>query len=95
MLERSGPEPPADPQPEPSPAPDGPEAEAAPEPEAEEAPADLDPSALTPAALEAMSVVKLRAAARTLGVTSMTRKEIRFAKKEELVTALTAWLEQR
>ena len=95
MLEGNGPEPPADPQPEPPPDPEGPEADTAPEPEAEEAHADLDPAALTPAALEAMSVVKLRAAARELGVTSMTRKEIRFAKKEELVTALTACLEQR
>ena len=42
-----------------------------------------------------MAVVKLRAAARQLGLASMTRKEIRFAKKEELVTAITAFLKGR
>ena len=54
-----------------------------------------EPDELTPEALETMAVVKLRAAARQLGLASMTRKEIRFAKKEELVTAITAFLKGR
>ena len=43
---------------------------------------------LTDEVLEAMSVVKLRSAARSVGLKSMTRKEIRYAKKEELVAAI-------
>lgn len=73
---------------EPPPAPRAEEAE---EPEE----AVIDPEKLTPAALEEMTVVKLRAVARGLGLTSMTRKEIRFAKKEELVAAIKKWLENR
>ena len=94
-----GRQPPAPPKPEP---PKGPEAEAAPDPEPEQAPAPeeteevpFDPAELTAEAMEGMTVVKLRAAARALGLTSMTRKEIRFAKKEALMTAITAFLEGR
>lgn len=50
----------------------------------------LDLTSLTDEALEEMTVVKLRAVARQMGLTSMTRKEIRFAKKEELLAAITA-----
>lgn len=48
---------------------------------------------LTDEVLESMPVVKLRSAARNVGLTSMTRKEIRFAKKEELVAAIRAFRE--
>ena len=91
------PAPPAEPvppiEPEPEPVTD-PEPAAEPEqaPEREEAP---DPAGLTREALEHMAVVKLRAVARQLGLTSMTRKEIRFAKKEELLEAITAFLAER
>ena len=63
----------------------------------QEAPDDEapDPAGLTREALEHMAVVKLRAVARQLGLTSMTRKEIRFAKKEELLEAITAFLAER
>ncbi|MTQ96902.1 BMC domain-containing protein [Pseudoflavonifractor sp. BIOML-A6] len=81
------------------------EPEPVPGPETPEAAKDSDgregeerapePDELTPEALETMAVVKLRAAARQLGLASMTRKEIRFAKKEELVTAITAFLKGR
>lgn len=75
------------------------EPEQAPEPEQEsepelssaaegEEPLNLD--SLTDEALEEMTVVKLRAVARQMGLTSMTRKEIRFAKKEELLAAIAA-----
>ena len=46
---------------------------------------------LTDEVLETMPVVKLRSAARSVELTSMTRKEIRFAKKEELVAAIRAF----
>ena len=79
-------EPPKQPEPKPQPEPQ-------PDPEAEEEPEEaVDASALTPAALEEMTVVKLRAVARQVGLDSMTRKEIRFAKKEELVEALNRHL---
>ena len=71
-----------------------PEADRAPEKsapvkkETEPGAAELKLSDLTDEVLEAMPVVKLRAAARNVGITNMTRKEIRFAKKEELVAAI-------
>lgn len=48
----------------------------------------VDPATLTPDILFGMKVLELRALARHLGVTSMTRREIRFAKKEELVAEI-------
>ncbi|NCB62505.1 MAG: BMC domain-containing protein [Clostridia bacterium] len=86
--EAEAPAPAEEPEPDPAPAPKAEEAE---EPEE----ASVDPAKLTPAALEEMSVVKLRAVARGLGLTSMTRKEIRFAKKEELVAAIKKFLKNR
>ncbi len=66
-----------------------PEPEFAPEPPASaEAEEVLDLSALTDGDLEGMPVVKLRTVARQMGLVSMTRKEIRFAKKEELLCAI-------
>ena len=53
------------------------------------------PPAPAPEELEHMAVVKLRAVARQIGLTSMTRKEIRFAKKEELLAAITAFLAEQ
>ena len=90
------PVPPVEPEPEPVPEPE-PAAEPEQAPEREEAPDDEapDPAGLTREALEHMAVVKLRAVARQLGLTSMTRKEIRFAKKEELLEAITAFLAER
>jgi len=38
--------------------------------------------------LDSMKVVELRSLARDLGLTSMTRKEIRFAQKDQLVEAI-------
>ena len=40
---------------------------------------------LTPEVLEGMTVKELRTVARELNITNMTRKEIRFGKKEDLV----------
>ena len=83
----------------PSPAP---KADPVPEPEAptEEKPEEKAEEAegvsladLTDEVLEAMSVVKLRSVARSVGLDTMTRKEIRFAKKEELVAAIRAFRE--
>lgn len=65
------------------------------EPEEEPEAVDLDPAQLTPEALEEMTVVKLRALARQLALTSMTRREIRFAKKEDLLAAISLFLENR
>ena len=86
-------------------APSG-EAAPAPEPEPEEGEplepeeqesdgAVMEPASLTTEELEHMAVVKLRAVARQIGLTSMTRKEIRFAKKEELLAAITAFLAEQ
>ena len=55
----------------------------------------MEPASLTTEELEHMAVVKLRAVARQIGLTSMTRKEIRFAKKEELLAAITAFLAEQ
>ena len=74
------------PQPEPQPDPEVP----AEEEKAEEGEA-VQLSDLTDEVLEAMPVVKLRSVARSVGLDTMTRKEIRFAKKEELVAAIRAF----
>ena len=73
-------------QPEPQPDPEVP----AEEEKAEEGEA-VQLSDLTDEVLEAMPVVKLRSVARSVGLDTMTRKEIRFAKKEELVAAIRAF----
>ena len=59
-----------------------------PEPEIEPEPDKSSPADLTDDALAHLPVVKLRAAAREMGLTSLTRREIRFAKKEELLAAI-------
>ncbi len=94
------PEPPA---PEPEPEPEVPE----PEPEEtahteemkEEQPEEvnaekMDLSELTPEALGKMTVAKLRIVARELGTTGMSRRDIRFAKKEDLIERITKALGQ-
>ena len=64
---------------------------------AEEEPADPEEDAETSAAefaaldeetMRKMTVAKLRAAARALGTTGMSSREIRFAKKEELIARI-------
>lgn len=51
------------------------------------------PEGLSDAVLEAMPVVRLRALARQLDLPGMTRREIRFAKKDGLLEALRAFRE--
>ena len=57
--------------------------------------ATVDPAQLTPEALEGKKVVDLRILARQLGVTSMTRREIRSAQKEPLIKAILAFCNNR
>ena len=59
-------------------------------------PADLKAFAesLTLEVLEGMTVKELRTVARDLNVTNMTRKEIRFGKKEDLIASICKYLEQ-
>lgn len=94
------PEPPA---PEPEPEPEVPEpepkeaahTEEMKEEQPEEAPAEkMDLSELTPEALGKMTVAKLRIVARELGTTGMSRRDIRFAKKEDLIERITKALGQ-
>lgn len=94
------PEPPA-PEPEPEPEVPEPEPEEAihteemKEEQPEEAHAEkMDLSELTPEALGKMTVAKLRIVARELGTTGMSRRDIRFAKKEDLIERITKALGQ-
>lgn len=80
-------EPEAQPEPEPEPADVSPEEEEEdPEEEAEARAAELD--SLTEESMQHMTVARLRAVARALGKTGMSRREIRFAKKEELIARI-------
>lgn len=94
------PEPPA-PEPEPEPEVPEPEPEEAAhteemkEEQPEEAHAEkMDLSELTSEALGKMTVAKLRIVARELGTTGMSRRDIRFAKKEDLIERITKALGQ-
>ena len=49
---------------------------------------------LTPEVLNGMTVKELRTVARDLNITNMTRKEIRFGKKEDLIASICKYLEQ-
>lgn len=102
------PEPPAPPKPEqppepialPDPEPEPPAREAAPEPKPqpkpkEAAPAKADVAVPSEAELEAMPVVQLRVLARSLNVEGMSRREIRDAKKDQLLTEIRACLARR
>lgn len=82
-MPESVPEPEYEPQPEPEVS-----TAAEPDGEGEEDSSAIDLASLTEEAMEEMTVVKLRTVARQMGLTSMTRKEIRFAKKEELLAAI-------
>ena len=93
------PKPPA-PEPEPEAEPDpesGPpeEPESVEEPEAVEEPAPIsepEPKELSlPQGMESMSVQDLRKLARELEITTMTRAEIRYAKKQELIQKITEY----
>lgn len=64
------------------------------ETEAEKALEPVSRDDLSREALEEMTVVNLRAVARDMGIDSMTRKEIRFAKKHDLVEAICKFLKQ-
>lgn len=92
---------PSAPEPEPEPEVPEPEPEEAAhteemkEEQPEEAPAEkMDLSELTPEALGKMTVAKLRIVARELGTTGMSRRDIRFAKKEDLIERITKALGQ-
>ena len=95
---KPAPEPPVQPEPEPEPEPveqepAGPEAEEA--PAQPEAPIPEGTEELTDEALEAMPVVQLRVLARSLNVEGMSRREIRDAKKDQLLTEIRACLGRR
>ena len=77
------PEPPADPEPELEPEDPSLEEE---DPEEEARAAELE--SLSEESMQRMTVARLRAVARALGTTGMTRREIRFAKKEELIARI-------
>ncbi len=95
------PEPPAgEAKPEPDPDPEPPAEEVQTEPEPEPEPqqtvsAGMDGSIPTGAELEAMPVVQLRVLARSLNVEGMSRREIRDAKKDQLLTEIRACLARR
>lgn len=93
------PKPPA-PEPEPEAEPDPEsgtleEPESVEEPEAVEEPAPIsepEPKELSlPQGMESMSVQDLRKLARELEITNMTRAEIRYAKKQELIQKITEY----
>lgn len=85
---------PAPPEPEPDAPAEAPERETLPEGDeesADEAEADADASelgALDEETLQKMTVARLRAVARALGITGMTRRDLRVAKKEELIARI-------
>lgn len=98
----------AEPEAEPETKPDEAPEEAVSEPEAEESSAqEPDPDEtdeaegeigfelpLTQEAMAGMTVVALRAAARAIGINTLSKREIRFAKKETLIDAITKFQEQ-
>lgn len=49
---------------------------------------------LTQEALEGMTVENLRNLARKIGITNLTRKEIKFANKKQLIQSIRSFLEQ-
>ena len=85
--------------PEPEPEPEAPEPEkpaqaAMPEPaEPERKPEAGKAAAVTPEEMKAMSVDGLRRLARELEIPSMTRAEIRYAKKQELIQKITEFID--
>ena len=85
--------------PEPEPEPEAPEPEkpaqaVMPEPaEPERKPEAGKAAAVTPEEMKAMSVDGLRRLARELEIPSMTRAEIRYAKKQELIQKITEFID--
>ena len=85
--------------PEPEPEPEAPEPEkpaqaAMPEPaEPERKPEAGKAAAVTPEEMKAMSVDGLRRLARELEIPSMTRAEVRYAKKQELIQKITEFID--
>ncbi len=57
-------------------------------------PEGLDKSQITVEALKSMTVDRLRKLARDVGITNMTRKEIRFATKHELIDSISKFIEE-
>lgn len=89
------PEEPEEPEPEPeAPEPEKPAQAAMPEPaEPERKPEAGKAAAVTPEEMKAMSVDGLRRLARELEIPSMTRAEIRYAKKQELIQKITEFID--
>ncbi len=73
-----------------------PEAEPDSEPDGEQEnePEMIDPRTLTTEDMQEMTVSRLRAIVRGLDGCGMTRKEIRYAKKEELIAGIQTFCEQ-
>ena len=85
----------AEPEPKPeAPEPEKPAQAAMPEPaEPERKPEAGKAAAVTPEEMKAMSVDGLRRLARELEIPSMTRAEIRYAKKQELIQKITEFID--
>lgn len=90
-LEPETPEPEEEPE---APEPEKPAQAAMPEPaEPERKPEEGKAAAVTPEEMKAMSVDGLRRLARELEIPSMTRAEIRYAKKQELIQKITEFID--
>ena len=77
-----------------APEPEKPAQAAMPEPaEPERKPEAGKAAAVTPEEMKAMSVDGLRRLARELEIPSMTRAEIRYAKKQELIQKITEFID--
>lgn len=77
-----------------APEPEEPAQAAMPEPaEPERKPEEGKAAAVTPEEMKAMSVDGLRRLARELEIPSMTRAEIRYAKKQELIQKITEFID--
>ncbi len=57
-------------------------------------PIEAETKSLTTEEMEGMTVMDLRTAARNLGITTLSKREIRDAKREELIQAILTFQEQ-
>ena len=57
-------------------------------------PTETEIKKLTTEEMEAMTVMDLRTAARSLGITTLSKREIRDAKREDLIQAIQTFQEQ-
>lgn len=73
---------------------EGPAAQEVPEDDDKESGASEEGVIYTREQMEEMTVARLRTLARDLKLTNMTSKEIRFAKKQQLIDAITAFTGQ-